>query len=135
MKDIGLSVADIIGRIFTMGLLCGTFGINVAHELGHRVNSFEQTLAKVSLLTSLYMHFFIEHNKGHHKNVATPEDPSSAPFGQTIYAFWVRTISGTYKSAWYISNEETKKKNHAVISFWNEMFLFQIIQLAPRRTE
>jgi alkane 1-monooxygenase len=129
MKDIGLSVEDIIGRIFTMGLLCGTFGINVAHELGHRVNSFEQTLAKVSLLTSLYMHFFIEHNKGHHKNVATPEDPSSAPFGQTVYAFWVRTISGTYKSAWYISNEETKKKNHAVISFWNEMFLFQIIQL------
>lgn len=49
--------ADIAGRIWVMGLLCGTFGINVGHELGHRVNKFEQVLAKALLLTSLYMHF------------------------------------------------------------------------------
>jgi alkane 1-monooxygenase len=55
------------GRIISMGLLCGVFGINVAHELGHRVNRFEQFLAKSLLLTSQYIHFFIEHNKGHHK--------------------------------------------------------------------
>ena len=73
-----MTVADIIGRIWVMGLLCGTFGINVGHELGHRVNKFEQVLAKALLLTSLYMHFFTEHNRGHHKRVATPEDPSSA---------------------------------------------------------
>ena len=56
---------DIAGRVAVMGLLCGTFGINVGHELGHRVNKFEQVLAKALLLTSLYMHFFTEHNKGH----------------------------------------------------------------------
>ena len=67
MQDNSLSIVDKIGRIGTMGLLCGTFGINVGHELGHRVNKAEQWLAKISLMTSLYMHFFIEHNKGHHK--------------------------------------------------------------------
>ena len=71
MRQKGLAWWEIAGRIFSMGLLCGTFGINVAHELGHRVNKFEQILAKSLLATSLYIHFFIEHNKGHHKNVYT----------------------------------------------------------------
>ena len=75
------------GRICSMGLLCGTFGINVAHELGHRVNKYEQVFAKALLLTSLYMHFFIEHNKGHHKNVATPEDPKQRPPERTGFYF------------------------------------------------
>ena len=62
LKNIGdssLRWYDITGRIWVMGLLCGVFGINVGHELGHRVNVFEQTLAKMLLLSSLYMHFFI----------------------------------------------------------------------------
>ena len=50
---------EIAGRIYSMGLLCGTFGINVAHELGHRIKKYEQVFAKALLLTSLYMHFFI----------------------------------------------------------------------------
>ena len=53
MTDPGLTPVDIAGRIWVMGLLCGVFGINVGHELGHRVNLFEQTLAKALLLTSL----------------------------------------------------------------------------------
>ena len=118
-KQTGLSTYDIAGRICTMGLLCGTFGINVAHELGHRVNVFEQTLAKASLLTSLYMHFFIEHNKGHHKNVATPQDPSSARYNEPVYVFYFRTIIFSYLSAWKIANEEMKKKGKSFLQ--NEM--------------
>ena len=106
---------DTVGRIWVMGLLCGVFGINVGHELGHRVNVFEQTLAKMLLLTSLYMHFFIEHNKGHHKRVATPEDPSSARKGESVYAFYVRTILFSYLSAWEIANKEVRKKNRSVL--------------------
>ena len=70
LKQAQVGNIDIAGRVISMGLLCGTFGINVAHELGHRVNKMEQTFAKMLLLTSLYMHFFIEHNKGHHKHGA-----------------------------------------------------------------
>ncbi|MBC7867301.1 MAG: fatty acid desaturase, partial [Gloeobacteraceae cyanobacterium ES-bin-316] len=76
---------EITGRIYTMGLLCGTFGINVGHELGHRVSKAEQAMAKLLLGTSLYIHFFIEHNKGHHKHVATPQDPSSARYKESVY--------------------------------------------------
>jgi len=124
-----LSNSDITGRVMSMGLLCATFGINVAHELGHRVNKMEQTFAKLLLLTSLYMHFFIEHNKGHHKNVATPNDPSTAKYKQSVYAFWVQTLIGTYVSAWEISNEALVKKGKSWWSLKNEMLLFQIIQL------
>ena len=121
---------DIAGRIWVMGLLCGTFGINVGHELGHRVNKFEQALAKSLLLTSLYMHFFTEHNKGHHKRVATPEDPSSARFGEPVYKFYFRTIIFSYISAWHIANDETKKKGKPVFSLYNEMIQFSLIQVA-----
>jgi alkane 1-monooxygenase len=128
MQDTNISWIDIIGRIGSMGLLCGTFGINVGHELGHRIKPFEQGLAKISLMTSLYIHFFIEHNKGHHKNVATPDDPSSARYGEMLYAFWPRTILYSYLSAWHIANEEAKKKFGVAYTWRNEMLQAHVIQ-------
>jgi len=121
---------DIFGRIWVMGLLCGVFGINVGHELGHRANRVEQTLAKMLLLTSQYMHFFIEHNKGHHKRVATPEDPSSARQGEWVYSFYLRSIIFSYLSAWQIANKEVRKKGKPLFSFYNEMVQFTLIQVA-----
>lgn len=126
----GLLWWETLGRIWTMGLLCGTFGINVGHELGHRVNTFEQTLAKALLLTSLYQHFFIEHNKGHHKNVATPNDPSSARLNEPVYFFYFRTIIFSYISAWRIANDEMKKKGLPVLHWKNEMLQIHFIQIA-----
>ena len=125
-----ISTSVIIARVLTMGLLCGTFGINVGHELGHRVNKFEQTLAKLLLMTSLYMHFFIEHNKGHHKNVATPQDPSSARKGEMVYVFYCRTIIFSYISAWKIANDESLKKHQSIFSLHNEMLISHFIQIA-----
>ena len=66
-----LTTFDIIGRVTSMGLFCGVFGINVGHELGHRAKEYEKNIAKSLLLSSLYMHFYIEHNRGHHKHVGT----------------------------------------------------------------
>ncbi len=128
MMQPGLLWWEITGRIFSMGLLCGTFGINVAHELGHRVNKFEQVLAKALLATSLYIHFFIEHNKGHHKNVATPEDPSSARYNEPIYTFYYRTILYSYISAWKIANQDCRRKGNATFSLKNEMIQAHFMQ-------
>jgi alkane 1-monooxygenase len=125
-----MTIFDIIGRIWVMGLLCGVFGINVGHELGHRVNRFDQILAKALLLTSLYMHFFTEHNKGHHKRVATPDDPSSARYNEPIYFFYFRTIIFSYLSAWRIASNETRKKGKPAFSIYNEMVQFTLIQVA-----
>jgi alkane 1-monooxygenase len=118
---------DRAGRIVVMGLQCGVFGINVAHELGHRIKPFEQFLAKSLLVTALYMHFFIEHNRGHHKNVGTPQDPSTAPYGQSLYRFWIRSITGIYMKSWEIASDEQQKQGK---SWWqNEMLQYQLIQL------
>lgn len=129
ISDTSLTSWDITGRIAAMGILCGTFGINVAHELGHRVNPFEQFLAKSLLLTSLYMQFYIEHNRGHHKHVATPGDPSSAKYRQSVYAFWWQTVTGTWMSAWRIAIREAEKQHRRFPFFNNEMFFFQLLQV------
>lgn len=123
------SWSDIAGKTFVMGLLCGVMGINVGHELGHRSKTFEQFLAKSLLLTSLYMHFFIEHNKGHHGRVATPDDPSSARYGESLYAFFFRSIVFSYLSAWKIAAEDMNKKGYRLFSIRNEMLWFQLVQL------
>ena len=125
-----ISLFDKIGRILSMGLICGGFGINVAHELGHRNNKFEQFLSKTLLLSSLYMHFFIEHNRGHHKRVSTMEDPSSARYGENIFSFWLRSVFSGYVSAWNIEFKRLKRINKYKFSIENEMLRFQIIQLS-----
>ena len=123
----GITTIDIVGKVMTMGLLCGTFGINVAHELGHRVNQFEQTLAKFLLLTSLYMHFYIEHNFGHHLNVATPEDGATARINQSVYSFWFTSITKQYLDAWKRQKIILETQKKSFFSLKNYMIFYHLI--------
>lgn len=125
----GLTALELTGRTFGLGIMCGVFGINVAHELGHRTKKHEKFFSKILLLTSLYMHFFIEHNRGHHKKVATEEDPASARLNENIYAFWSRSIIYSYLSAWKIEAKRLCRKGSKAFSIANEMLQFQLIQL------
>ncbi len=124
------SIYEIIGITSSLGVIMGGIGINVAHELGHRNTKFEQTLAKLLLLPCGYMHFFIEHNRGHHKNVSTHEDPASARFGESLYHFWLRSIFYSYISAWKIERKRLERQNKSSWSLRNEMLRFQLYQLA-----
>ncbi len=126
----GLSVFEQIGLTMSVGTLVSTIGINVAHELGHRTNKYEQMLSKFLLLSALYMHFFIEHNGGHHKNIATDEDPASAKSGENLYSFWIRSSVGGYFNAWKLEAEKLRRNGDAVFSLKNEMLIFQMIQIA-----
>ena len=128
ISQVNLETYEIIGRILTMGTICG-HSINIAHELGHRGRKFEQNLSKTLLLGSLYMHFIIEHNRGHHKRVATREDPATAREGEMLYIFLFRSIIYSYISAWRLENKRLKDRNKKFISFDNEMIRFSIIQL------
>ncbi len=121
-----LSIGELIGMTFNVGLVVGTIGINVAHELGHRRRRGEQWLAQALLLSALYMHFFIEHNRGHHKHVATPEDPASARLGESLYAFWLRSVVGGWRNAWRL---EAQRLGEARWTLQNQMLRFQLIQL------
>jgi alkane 1-monooxygenase len=124
----GYSTLELIGVTASFGICCGVIGINVAHELGHRRNWYEIVMAKMLLATTLYMHFYIEHNRGHHKNVSTPLDPASAAKGENIYFFWVRSIIGSYINAWEHENVRLKKTGKSWFHYENEMLRFQFIQ-------
>jgi alkane 1-monooxygenase len=95
----GLSTLDDIGLTLTVAMVSG-IAINTAHELGHKRQRMERWLSRVALAQSGYGHFFIEHNRGHHVRVATPEDPASARLGESFYAFLPRTVAGSVCSAW-----------------------------------
>lgn len=124
-----LQTYELVGMTISVGLICGTIGINVAHELGHRQTWYERMMSKTLLLSSFYMHFSIEHNLGHHKNVATDEDPASSRFGEYIYAFFIRSVRDSYLSAWHLEHERLRKAGHKILSWKNEMIRFQVIQI------
>jgi alkane 1-monooxygenase len=128
-NSLSLSVFELVGLTLSLGIVLGANGINVAHELGHRPKLYEKLMAKMLLLPSLYMHFFIEHNHGHHLEVATPEDPSTAKYNQSIFGFWLQTVTGTYKNAWKIQFRLNRAEYRSFFSFKNDMFWFSIIQL------
>lgn len=104
----GLSVVEALGLALTVGCVSGV-AINTAHELGHKRASVERWLSKVALAQSGYGHFFIEHNRGHHVRVATPEDPASSRLGESFYAFLPRTVKGSLASSWELERERLRR--------------------------
>jgi alkane 1-monooxygenase len=123
------TLLEVAGLTISLSVILGGLGINVAHELGHRSSKMEQIMAKILLLPSAYMHFFIEHNRGHHKNVSTEEDPASSRKNESLYAFWVRSVYRSYLSAWNIENKRLERLKINKISLKNEMLLYTIIQM------
>ncbi|MBL4657356.1 MAG: alkane 1-monooxygenase [Flavobacteriales bacterium] len=123
-----LTTFEYAGRILTMGIACVSLGINVGHELGHRAKPYERVLAKLLLLSTLYMHFIIEHNRGHHKRIATDEDPASARYGEILYFFMLRSVVFGFISAWKLEASRLKVKGYSFWSWRNEMIRFQFIQ-------
>ncbi|MEP7265987.1 MAG: alkane 1-monooxygenase [Saprospiraceae bacterium] len=121
-----LHLLEHIALIFNVGLIVGTSGINVAHELGHRKSKIHHWMAWSLLLPALYLHFFIEHNKGHHRYIGTPEDPATARYKESIYSFWIRSIKDSYLHAWYIQQERLRLKRVAFFSIQNTMLWFQL---------
>ncbi|MFM1913498.1 MAG: hypothetical protein RIR51_1341 [Bacteroidota bacterium] len=130
IRNQSLTHIELGGVISSLGILVGTNGINVAHELGHRNSRFDKTLAKIFLIPALYMHFYIEHNFGHHKNVGTDEDGASAKKNQFIYHFWATTIFIQYKSAWKIQFQLLNKKGYSFFSPKNDLFYYTLIQIS-----
>ncbi|HSE70281.1 MAG TPA: alkane 1-monooxygenase [Nocardioidaceae bacterium] len=116
----GLGTVASIGLALTVGTVAG-IGINTAHELGHKKEKHERWLAKIALAQSFYGHFYIEHNRGHHVRVATPEDPASSRVGETVYAFLPRTVVGSLQSAWRLEQPRFKRRRKSHWSIRNDV--------------
>ncbi len=115
-----LSVIESIGLALTVAMVSG-IAINTAHELGHKRASLERWLSKVALAQSGYGHFFIEHNRGHHVRVATPEDPASSRLGESFYRFWPRTVAGSLRSAWELERVRLTRLESSMLTPRNDI--------------
>jgi alkane 1-monooxygenase len=113
-----MSFVDKLGLMATVGLI-GGFAINAAHELGHTRIQAERRLSKIALAQTCYGHFFVEHNRGHHVRVATAEDPASARFGESLYAFILRSAIGSLRSACRLEAKRLAGRNQ---SFWTSFW-------------
>lgn len=104
-----LGPGAVLGLAVIAGMVSG-LAINTGHELGHKNSAFEKRLAKIVLAVAAYGHFTIEHNRGHHRDVATPEDPASARMGESIYRFALREIPGAIRRGWAFEKERLNRR-------------------------
>ena len=125
---VNYSFFELVGLSFSIGILLATNAINVAHELGHRKTLFERTLSKTLYIPCLYMHFYIEHNYGHHLKVGTPEDGATAKLNQNVYSFWVRSVTKQYFDAWKKQRELLRSSRSRFYSIKNDMLWYLMIQ-------
>ena len=122
------AVYELIGLGLSAGILLATNAINVAHELGHRTPYFERFMSKCLYMPCLYMHFYIEHNFGHHMNVATPNDGATAKYNQTVFSFWVTSVTRQYADAWIRQIKLLKTEKRPFFSVKNDMLWYHLIQ-------
>ncbi len=122
-----LSTADTIGKVLSLGVLLGACGINVAHELGHKQNPVAQIAAKLLLMPSLYTHFTLQHNRGHHLNVGTPIDPATAQKGEMVYMFWWKSTYQSYLQAWNLEKSRLQRMDKSPYALANEMYLNTLV--------
>ncbi|MFI6642790.1 alkane 1-monooxygenase [Streptomyces sp. NPDC050504] len=115
-----LGWASRVGLTVTLGGVAG-IGINTAHELGHKKESVERWLSKVALAQTCYGHFFIEHNRGHHVRVATPDDPASARMGESFWRFLPRTVVGSLRSAWHLEEARLRRRGKSPWTHQNDV--------------
>ena len=99
-------------------------GILVSHELFHKKSTLPQIIGTLNLIKSLNMHFYSEHVNGHHKYVATPEDPATARYNQTLFDFIKQSIRGGFSNTWSREAKKMRKSSRPVISIHNKMVQF-----------
>jgi alkane 1-monooxygenase len=111
---------DWLGTVLVSGSMLG-FGLNLSHELGHKKDWWGRKVALFNLALGGYGHFCIEHNRGHHRHVATPEDPASSKMGESIYRFMFRELPGAFFRAWDLETERLDRLGKSVWSLDNEI--------------
>lgn len=121
------TLVEWMGFTLSFALVTGGIGITVAHELGHKKSALERFYSKLLLMTVSYMHFYIEHNRGHHVHVATPEDPATARKNEIFYVFWARSVFIGYGHAWKLENERLRRKGKSPFSIHNNMIWFTLL--------
>lgn len=119
-----------IGLIASTGVTTGAIGITFAHELVHRPGKWERALGEILLASVCYTHFAIEHVFGHHRYVATPRDPATARYGESLFRFLPRTLWGSLRSAWELERARLRKRGKTPASWSNRFVRYGATQAA-----
>ena len=106
-----------------VGMSGGSIGITTAHELIHRQNKYMRGIGVLLLIVCCYGHFRIEHIYGHHRNVATKEDPATARRGENFYFYFIRCVINSVISSWKIEKNILDKKNIKILAFEIECYI------------
>ena len=126
-STISLLVAAALGA--AVGMSGGSIGITTAHELIHRQNKYMRGIGVFLLVLCCYGHFRIEHVYGHHKHVATKEDPATARRGENFYFYFIRCVINSVISSWNIEKNILDKKNIKTLSLQNRMLHYFILEI------
>src|SRR5262249_21971514 len=112
----------VLAATFVTGFFYGAMGMTVAHELLHRTGSTTaQRVARVLIALNNRPHYATSHLYGHHRNVATLEDPNSARRGESVFAFVPRCVWGEFREALRIEKARLRKKGLPQISWHNRV--------------
>lgn len=125
-----LNPAGMFGWIFSQGIVGSILAINTAHELIHKDEKLEKAFGGILLTTVGYYGFKIEHLRGHHVHVSTPEDASSARFGQSVWSFLPEALFRNTKNAWTLEAERLQKLGMPVLTWRNEMIGWTVLWIA-----
>jgi alkane 1-monooxygenase len=119
--DGGLDFVGQLGWLVSMGLVSGVNAINVGHELIHRRGRLEPWAGGLLLATVSYGGFKVEHVRGHHLHVSTPQDASSARYGQSLYQFLPRAWKWNFLNAWKLAARALQQRGLAPLHWRNEL--------------
>ena len=125
-----LSPHEIILATMSVGAVTGAIGMTFAHELIHRRHAYERMFGTILLASVTYPHFTIEHVRGHHRHVGTPDDPATARLGESLYRFLPRTIVGSLASAWYLEQQRLWYHQWRTWSWRNTMLRYLAAEIA-----
>ncbi len=110
-----------VGHVLSVGAAMGIVGITAAHELVHKAERLDQRVGGWLLALVCYGGFKVEHVRGHHVYVSTPEDRSSAWLGQSVYRFLPRALCGNFLAAWRLEATRLRGTRRPLLSLHNEM--------------
>jgi alkane 1-monooxygenase len=132
LASMKISVAGQIALLLTLALTAAS-ALNIGHELCHRNSALAQWIGRLCCAIGAYGHFPIAHNYYHHVAVATPEDPSTARFGESFYRFLVRQIIGNWRHACRLEQQRLTGNqwwhNHIVQNGVMTLFIYSGIMM------
>ena len=113
----GITSLDLIGAVLSTGIFAG-IGIIYGHELSH-CKGFAFIISRMTMGLSGSAHFCYAHVYNHHLELASEDDPATAPRGRTIYGHYSLSYLGQSKFLYNMEKERLSRMGVPFISWQN----------------